>query len=221
MEIIFDKSGFPMVKVIPENFWIHLWPITKIQFEFFLCDRPSSTMDANWYDRVLANNPRITPERVTSKNYWRLFVTGVHPKDELPTFSEWNGSNYSIPTEKEWMSAYRYFSDQDAVVNLKTTLEKSGADKKMDALVPVIAQKLELVLQNRKNGELRFSDQLLMRKGIMEWVRLLGGSSEWGGLGVPDSASGWSTSASVLQGRPEVVRVLSIGHYGSRLVRRA
>jgi hypothetical protein len=55
---------------------------------------------------------------------------------------------------------------------------------------------------------------------MVEWVRLTGESSEWGGLGDPNPLTGWNTNASVKQGRAEVVRNLNVRHYGFRLIRR-
>lgn len=220
MEIIFDKTGFPMARVNPENFWIHVWPITKIQFEIFLCEEPNSEMDANWYSQVLSNNPRITPARITSKNYWQLFIAGIHP-DKVQTFAEWNGKGYSIPTAAEWYSAYKYLSEPVVSSDLLAELVEKSSEIKIDPLVAEIDQKLcAVVLDVSKNSKANLIDRFLMRRGMVEWVRLIGESGEWGGMGDPNPLSNWSTTAIVSQGRPEIVRNLNVKHYGFRLIKR-
>ncbi len=218
MEVILDKAGFPMAKVSPEDFWIHVWPVTKIQFESFLCAEPNSDMNAEWYDKVLKNNPRETPARVNSRNYWRLFVAGISP-EEIQLFAEWNGKGFAIPTADEWLAAYRCFQGVDVIPNLSDILQ--APEHKIDSLVEIIAQKIqEIGAGLSKDERLTLADQFLMRRGIMEWVRLIGESSEWGGLGEPAPQSNWSTTAVIRQGRPEIVRVPNVRHYGFRLIKR-
>ncbi len=219
MDIIFDKTGFPMVKVIPGNFWIHVWPVTKIQFEAFICDKPNSEMDSSWYKQILSNNPRITPTRISSKNYWQLFIAGVHP-DKVQMFSEWNGKGFAIPTASEWHAAYKYFSEQETTPD-KFFLNAKDSNQNNDPLVNIINNKLNEVLSefSKKNGH-NLADQLFMRRGMVEWVKLIGESGEWGGMGEPNPLSNWSTTAIVSQGRPEIVRNLNVKHYGFRLIKK-
>jgi formylglycine-generating enzyme required for sulfatase activity len=220
MDIILDKSGFPMVRVDSENFWIHIWPVTKIQLEFFLCEEPNSEMDANWYGQLLTNNPRVSPTRVTSKNYWQLFVAGVHP-DKVQTFAEWNGKGYSIPTLSEWNAAYKYFSESDSSTDFLAEATQKMSERKIDPLVNVIDQKLrDAVSTFSKNGKTSFADLFLMRRGMVEWVKLIGETSEWGGMGDPNALSNWSTTSIIGQGRAEIVRNLNVKHYGFRLIKR-
>lgn len=220
MEIIFDKTGFPMVRVNPENFWIHVWPVTKIQFENFLCDQPNSEMDANWYQQILSNNPRITPSHVTSGNYWQLFVAGIHP-EKVKLYDEWCGRGFSIPTSAEWYAAYSYFSRQETVIDLTAALAMKNSRRKIDPFVKVISQKLsDISLDLSKSRTTSLADQFLMRGGMVEWVKLTGESTQWGGLGEPSPLSGWNTTAIVYQGRAEIVRNLNVRHYGFRLIKR-
>jgi len=220
MEIMLDKSGFPMAKVDPENFWIHIWPVTKIQFEFFLCEEPNSEMDATWYGQLLSNNPRISPSRITSKNYWQLFVAGVHP-DKVQTFADWNGKGYSIPKLSEWDAAYKHFLETDVTMDLPAEATKIASERKVDPLVNVIDQKLQEVVSDlSKNGRVSFADRFLMRRGMVEWVRLTSEAGEWGGMGDPNPLSNWNTTAIISQSRPEIVRNLNVKHYGFRLIKR-
>lgn len=222
MEVIFDKVGFPLVKVPSQDFWIHMWPVTKIQFEHFLSDEPNPDRNASWYDQILANSPRITPARVTTRNYWQLFIAGIHPENEIPAFVEWIGKDYSLPTANEWITAYKSFATQESIPDLIATLKEHESTGRSDPLVDVISQKIQLVVPElAKSANISFADQCLMRRGMMEWVKLTGESSDWGGLGKPVSVAGWpSTTANIDQGQPEIVRTLSIRHYGFRLIKR-
>lgn len=215
-----DKSGFPMAKVESENFWIHIWPVTKIQFEVFLCEEPNSEMDATWYGQLLSNNSRISPNRVTSKNYWQLFVAGVHP-DKVQAFADWNGKGYAIPKLAEWNAAYKYFSEPYVTFDLLAEAAKKTSERIIDPLVTVIDQKLQDVASDfSKNGKASFADHFLMRRGMVEWVKLTGETGEWGGMGDPNPLSGWNTTAIIGQGSPEIVRNLNVKHYGFRLIKR-
>ncbi len=58
MEIILDKSRFPLVKIEPISIYIHVLPITKVQFEQFICD-PNAIVDASFYEeKIVKLNPR-------------------------------------------------------------------------------------------------------------------------------------------------------------------
>ena len=77
-KFILDKAGFPMIWVDkPLSAYIHWLPVTKIQFELFMCDSPSSDLSDAWYREVLSLNPRVSPKNVTKKMVLKTVVNRI------------------------------------------------------------------------------------------------------------------------------------------------
>jgi hypothetical protein len=81
---------------------MHLLPVTKLQFERFLCD--ASVYGDSWYEGLLALNPRVSPRRADAASREGLLLTGVLP-DEALAFAAWCGPEYDLPTVDEWRAA--------------------------------------------------------------------------------------------------------------------
>ena len=88
--LILDRTGFPMIWVECLRAHIHFLPVTKIQFEYFLCDCEESRYDSDFYLKMLEKNPRETPGQLTPDTYCRAFATGVSP-DASQAFMRWSG----------------------------------------------------------------------------------------------------------------------------------
>jgi Sulfatase-modifying factor enzyme 1 len=100
-----DRLGFPMVLVPEADLYVQALPVTKIQFERFLCDVLDAHFDQKWYSTILRLSPRISPQRVWAGNYWQAFLTGVLPM-EAERFARWMGPGYRLPTEAEWSAIF-------------------------------------------------------------------------------------------------------------------
>jgi hypothetical protein len=178
----FDKTGFPMVWVAEIGAYIHWLPVTKVQFEYFLCDAPGAQFDEGWYNVILGLNDRISPRRATRTNYWQLFLTGILPS-EAERFAEWCGDSYRILTLDEWKRVYRGLKAMSAVDALIL-------DPKINERTRTIVTKLDEITKAiaRATGRPRtLADQMLMRLGVMEWVHYEYRGQRWGGMGQTDS----------------------------------
>src|SRR5262245_13463491 len=92
-----DRSGAPMIRVASIGAYVHWLPVTKLQFEYFLCDQPGNRFDQKWYDDVLKvhkqNEPsgtgpaRVSPAMVRRDNYYRALLTGIRPTEIAPFIS--------------------------------------------------------------------------------------------------------------------------------------
>ncbi len=183
-ELIFkiDKSGFPMVRIDEIEAYIHWLPITKVQFEYFLCAVPDSRFDANWYDEVLALNQRVSPNGIRANNYWKALLSGIMP-DEAQRFARWCGNGFTIPTLKEWFEAYQYLKALPP--KSPEIIEEMGALRER---VKTVLTRIESVSDKaiRETGYDRtLADQMLMRMGVMEWVECPDHRFDWGGMGQP------------------------------------
>jgi hypothetical protein len=175
-----DRTGFPMVWVEAINSYMSWLPITKIQFEYFLCAASDSHFNANWYDNILYLNPRVSPKNIRATNYWNAILTGIMP-DEVQRFARWCGEGYSIPTLEEWFTAY------------KTLKALPPEPPGLIDNVGNLRERTRLVLSNLESAnrtalievdyDRTLADQMLMRMGVMEWVECRDQRARWGGMG--------------------------------------
>jgi hypothetical protein len=224
-QLIRDRSGFPMIWLDSLGGYLHWLPVTKIQFEWFLCDQPSSRFDQAWYESILQLhecNARISPRSIQASNFWQALFTGVKP-DEAEAFAQWNNDEgqgvYTLPEQAEWYNAF---------LELVELPELSPAVFEDLGLSP---RSLELV---RKLSDARITfagktgrtlaDQMLLRHGIMEWVRCPtpDGKGRWGAFGQPNKT--FHSHTYTLDDRqprfPIKVEDVRLSSHGFRLVRR-
>ena len=226
---ILDRAGGPMIWVPPLKAYLHLLPVTKLQFERFLAEQPGGSFDFKWYDAVLGldaeKTGRVAPHAVKAGNYWQAFLTGIRP-DEARVYAQWceedGGDEYAVPTQVEWWTAYEYLKQQDALPDVPRPFQNLALSSRMSELI----ERLEIV-----NGKLpklvpdsrKLAEQMYLRNGILEWVACSTlGKPEWGGFGQP-AASFLGTMYSLERGTPNFQRdalATRTAGYGFRLLRR-
>lgn len=161
-----DPAGFPMVWIEEIGAFIHWLPVTKIQFEKFMASTADPRFDDAWYRQVLALNPRVAIPEIDPKNYWNAILTGLLPEEAL-RFAAWCGEGYSIPTLKEWQTAYAALvalpEDPGEFPDL---LEGSG-DLVRSALTRIEAASVAATRPGRQRTR---ADRMLMRLGVLEWI---------------------------------------------------
>ncbi|GAB4204684.1 MAG: hypothetical protein OHK0022_30060 [Roseiflexaceae bacterium] len=216
-----DRAGFPMVVIDTLDIAIHWLPLTKIQFEWFICSQTSETFDEAWYNEVTSRNPRISPSRVSSGNYWQAFLTDIRPS-EAERFARWCGDSYSLPTLDQWLGAYEFLKTQQPVKGLIGTLEQQGL--KLSERAKTLLEKLDAASEKgcKEAGYPRtLADQMFLRRGVLEWVAVRDARTQWGGMGLvnrnlhsiminPDNGQ------PARPGQPELIRM---HYYGFRLIR--
>jgi hypothetical protein len=179
----FDLAGFPFLWVDEVNSYVYFFPVTKIQFETFICQVPDQRFDNRWYSEVTKLNQRISTHLLTKDNYWRLFITGIRP-DEIQCYQDWcnrDGYKYYVPAPKDWKELYQ-------IVKNKEPVDLDEFALKRDLRFYTLAKKLEeIVLDfcNRNNRAYTLADQMLMTFGVMEWLVIDPVKSRWGAMGEP------------------------------------
>lgn len=177
-----DPTGFPMLWCEQVGAYIHWLPVTKIQFEYFLCAAPDAYFDAAWYDQILALNPRVTPWELSADNYWCALMTGVLPS-EAQRFASWCGDGYRLPTEVEWSDLFRALRNQPAVKEPASDLLESSSDRVRELIQRLDATARQVAERMRTGPSL--ASQMLLRFGAMEWVRVGSPPATWGTKGEP------------------------------------
>jgi formylglycine-generating enzyme required for sulfatase activity len=219
MQYELDLKEFPMVMIEPAGLWVHWLPITKIQFERFLCETGDARYDAKWYSQVLDLNPRISPREIRQNNYWQAFLTGILPY-EAESFARWIGEGYRLPTDVEWRQIWEAVKGQPAeelpAETVLTKLSERGRE--------LLAQ-IERIGSTDGGGavERTVADQMLLRRGVMEWVEDQRNAQLWCGRGETSRRfhAALHRAEDPEPARPNEPTTRRLKQYGFRLVRAA
>jgi hypothetical protein len=213
---IFDRVGFPMIRIEALDGYLHWFPVTKIQYETFLASDQGMCFDESGYAELLATNPRTTTKKLTPEDYWTAFVTGLRPSEVVP-YAKWSqsmdpGVIDTLPSQKDWIAAYGELK-QSAAIEVADLAEMSPSTRAREVLIRV----------GRVTGSERsVADQMLLRGGVMDWVKSGSRQGTWAAFGQPDPRF-YATLFDPDSGRPsypidpEGVR---LGSHGFRLIRR-
>jgi len=205
-----DAAGYPMIWIEPIKAFVHLFPVTKAQFERFLyAANPRSFGDA-WYENLLALNPRVSYREINRQPYERLFLTGVLP-DEAITFSQWMGKEYALLDTNEWRASYQWLEQHPS-----SAMPPSLYDLGISEDACFIWETIESQLHPRDLLELS-----LMSRGVIEWVidKSVGTNDDYVGLGQTRD-SFWSSLRTPFAVVPPIRPDERIRYFGYRLRRR-
>jgi len=173
-----DNSGYPLIFVDPLDAYIHLFPVTKAQFERFIASGRQADYGDEWYAELLALNPRISYRSPDIQVRERLFMTGI-TTDEAVSFGRWLGRDHKLLTAEEWSICYEWFAEQSA-----PSLPLELAERlSRDALAIWDIVQVQWLDQR---GQTNLQELSLMKQGILEWVVERPG--RYCGLGDPASS---------------------------------
>ena len=183
-DLVLDRTNFPMLWVESLKAYIHLLPVTKIQYEYYLWDAPNPGLDQKWYDRVTAENKRISPHAITRDNYWQIFIGAILPS-EAQHFAKWSDAQsgsaaYTLPTPEEWMAAYQFFKTQRDGNPFEAALGLSGLAPRARTILERLSSALPVPSS--------FAERLLLLGGMMEWVVRKGAGQPWLMCGYPSAS---------------------------------
>jgi len=206
--------GLPLLRIPSLKLSLQIIPVTKIQFEYFLCDQPDPDFSESVYNEMLSLNPRISPNQISADNHWKIFLTGIKPQ-EAQKFASWLGDSYQIPTKEEWGKIYNALNKvKDVEFYSRILSDYHGPERVKNVLI-----KLRDTIQN-SSGDNRLTDTLLMRNGVMEWVARPDVHTEWGGMGVPKFHTGTAKPDADVHETPRLPGTYRFDHYGFRLIKR-
>ena len=218
-----DPTGFPMIKIPTLDLAIAWLPVTKIQFERYMCD--TNLHDETWYRSILNTyTPRISPGAMTTGNYWNIFMTGILPA-EAERFARRLGHEYRLPTAKEWKAALDILAATPAN---PTFIEDIIGQAGINERAAVISRRLEAITAGDANQLVgtagrRLCDQMLMRLGVLEYVYEDDQMCTFAGWGQPNRRFVGGVTNPIREDKPEVLLNRTEGaqmkHFGFRVVR--
>ena len=214
-----DRTGFPMVWVDAINAYVHWIPVTKLQFEYFLCAEPQRHFDASWYDEIRFLNRRVAPNEIRVNNYWNAFLSGITPS-EVQRFARWCGDEYTMPTLNDWFTAYKAL--RALPPEPPSVIDSMGNLRERVQTVLTRLNSASTRALKESGYERTLADQMLMRMGVMEWVECPGQHFQWRGMG-QTFPSFYGSLFTPDHGRPSIPNnpeTERLHAYGFRLIRR-
>jgi hypothetical protein len=171
-----DKTGYPLILIPPYQVYMHILPITKIQFEIYLCSPSNIADDHQYYLKMLNENPRTSPAKIAHDTFQGLFATAVRPLDAI-SFAKWLGW-FDLPTVATWRACYLYLESNGS----KNVLSNILSDENLNQFA-----RLTLTWLLAQNNLTSMLDVTLLKGGFLEWVYTDTTKTSWGGLGKPSN----------------------------------
>jgi hypothetical protein len=170
-----DRTGYPMIRVDPLDCFVHLFPVTRVQFEKFIASGFGAGFDDEWYGARLLSNPRVSYSDISREDYEGLFATSVTIA-EVEMFANWlrcGLETFSLLSSEEWELGYQWLLTKKPTAPPPEVTE-SGALSTW--------QFIQTHLSPQSLG-----DCALMSNGVMEWVAFKSSPQEkrYCGLGRP------------------------------------
>lgn len=162
MTLTLDPLDFPMIGLPKLGLAVHLLPVSKVQFEYFLGEAPDlrQQFDLNAYPQMTAINPRSSWRAATGRSE-RLFVTAILPT-EVDAYARWLGRDFRMPTDMEW----RAIDAALAGPAPRETLETLTANARVHPAARAI-----VAAARAANATPLWRELGLFEHGLLEWVR--------------------------------------------------
>lgn len=176
MELIYDRTNFPLIKIDPLNTYIHVLPVTKIQFERFLSDPYASPDSQEYTSSIIELNPRIPPNDFNADEAWKIFATALLP-DEINRFTNWLGPSYRLPTRQEWITTKEWLEH----INADAFQIEISKLNEMNILANTLIRKIYEVYSAKSA-----LDVCMQLNTIMEWTKDALDSKQLALIGAPD-----------------------------------
>ncbi len=206
-----DPYGFPMVWTESVQASVHWLPLTKLQFERFMCRHPQRRFHDGWYQDVCGLNKRVSPQQVGPGNYWCAFASGLLPS-EGQAFQRSCGDDYFLPSIDEWRRACDEWKAKPPMP--ENWFQELG----LTELVSTLFRRLHRVAADPTlRGEESQAKQMFFEQGVVEWVRNDDPAQPWVGQGRPNKAFNSRMSNPVIVLNSETARLKD---FGVRLMRR-
>jgi hypothetical protein len=173
-----DEAGYPLLFVEQLQLYVHLFPISKPQFEKFISSGAKREYGDDWYEEINKLSPRASYRSEDIPTIEQLLMTGLKPVEAL-AFGRWMGRNYALLSAQQWGHCYNSFGEQTAPA-LPTELRGNLSRDALGIWEMIEAHWHELSPQPN------LRELSLMTQGILEWVEEQ--PERYCGLGDPASS---------------------------------
>jgi hypothetical protein len=163
-----DPTGYPLIRVETDSFnaFIHLFPVTKPQFERFVAADEQQRFDDQWYTSyMLKDAPRASYRSRHAPRLESLFATEVSAEEAL-AFGRWLGRGYKLLKAEDWCAANDWLAKQ-TVTSMPQDLYESLA-KDARAVWKIIEE--QCLERDQQDQPTTLQDVSLMSGGLLEWV---------------------------------------------------
>lgn len=159
MQLWFDRTGFPYLYVNSLQMVVSLWPVMKVQYEYFLASPHGGNEEL--YSEWLSINPRTSWRHFHAHQEEQLFLTGLTAEETAP-FLRWLGSDFRLLMYHEWRK-------------IDETYEQMGDITPANYNVLINMARMSVparTILHRFRGQRRhvWSHCTFFQDGIMEWV---------------------------------------------------
>jgi hypothetical protein len=199
-----DASGYPLILVEPLNSFVHLFPVTKPQFEKFIVSDKQHNFGDEWYEKNIRLSPRVSYCSQDMPVPEKLFMTGI-TTDEVVAFGRWLGREYRLLSKEEWIQCYNWFATQPA----------PSMPQELNGRLARDAQAIWRIIESQDRFHLRpptLRELSYMTLGILEWVEERPGS--YCALGDPASSEYQRQACD-----PVLPRLRQLKNLGTRLMK--
>jgi hypothetical protein len=176
MQFGIDRRGSLWVSFDP-GLWLGFLPVTKVEFEAFLCARPLSVdagstlqFDEEWYATRLAQNLRVPWHQTDRASRLGTFMTAVSV-GEAGAYCRWLGPGFQVQRWRDWLKAWQRGVDEIPREHL-VRLAQAAADFRYGAILQRLAA---------SSAAQPLREAMLLGDGLLELVSVR--RETWGEIG--------------------------------------
>lgn len=195
-----DATGYPLIRIDPLRCFMHLFPVSRPQYERYMAANRRLGYDDRYYQEILQLRSRASCFSREPAPFGQLLMTGV-TTEEAMSFGKWLGQDYTLFSAVDWEICYNWLAKRAAP--LVSTGLKSRLSRDARALWEIIERRhrglssSEFTIHQAAVGMsywerpedrpqyLSLADLSLHSGGILEWVTERPGS--YCGLGDPQN----------------------------------
>ena len=195
-----DATGYPLIWIEPLRCFMHLFPVSRPQYERYMAANLHLGYDDRYYQEILQLRSRASCFSRESAPFGQLLMTGVTIEEAL-SFGKWLGQDFTRFSAVDWQICYDWLAKRAAP--LFSTGLKSRLSRDAWALWEIIERRhkglssSEFTIYQADGGMsywerpedrpqyLSLADLSLHNGGILEWVTERPGS--YCGLGDPQN----------------------------------